>query len=370
MKVLCVFGTRPEAIKMAPVIRELRKRGDQIATKVCVTAQHRTMLDQVLELFEIQPDYDLQVMQQNQTLSYITAQVLREVEPVLSVEQPDWVLVQGDTTTTMAASLAAYYQRIKIGHVEAGLRTRNKFHPFPEEINRRIGDVLADLCFAPTESARENLRREAVPERAIRLTGNTVIDALHWVRDRIKCQLPVLSNGLSEWLDGHTLVLITGHRRENFGPPLEAVCLALRDLAERWPRVRFIYPVHLNPNVQKPVYRILSDLANVRLMDPLPYAAFVWLMERAEVILTDSGGVQEEAPALGKPVLVLRETTERPEGIESGNARLVGAGRRQIVAETVRVMEDATYRQTMTAVSSAYGDGRAAGRIVEALLQC
>src|SRR6516225_6016969 len=204
MKVLCVFGTRPEAIKMAPVIRELRKRGDQIATKVCVTAQHRTMLDQVLELFEIQPDYDLQVMQQNQTLSYITAQVLREVEPVLSVEQPDWVLVQGDTTTTMAASLAAYYQRIKIGHVEAGLRTRNRFHPFPEEINRRIGDVLADLCFAPTESARENLRREAVPERAIRLTGNTVIDALHWVRDRIKCQLPVLSNGLSEWLDGHT----------------------------------------------------------------------------------------------------------------------------------------------------------------------
>lgn len=368
MKVLCVFGTRPEAIKMAPVVRELQKRAGRIVAKVCVTAQHRTMLDQVLELFEIQPDYDLQVMQENQSLSYITAQVLRELEQVLSVEQPDWVLVQGDTTTTMAASLAAYYQRMKIGHVEAGLRTRNKFHPFPEEINRRIADVLADLCFAPTAAARQNLKSEGVPDSAIRVTGNTVIDALSWVRDRIRHRPPVLPSGLLEWLGDRRMVLVTGHRRESFGAPFEAICLALRDLAEQFAKVRFIYPVHLNPNVQDPVRRILGGMPNVHLIDPLPYGAFVWLMERASVILTDSGGVQEEAPSLGKPVLVMRETTERPEGIEAGGVRLVKTDRQQIVKETMHLLQDPAHYEAMAAVRNPYGDGQAAGRIVEALL--
>ena len=368
MKVLCVFGTRPEAIKMAPVIRELRKWADRAVTKVCVTAQHRTMLDQVLELFEIQPDYDLKVMQQNQSLSYITAQVLRELEHVLSAEQPDWVLVQGDTTTTMAASLAAYYQRMRIGHVEAGLRTRSKFRPFPEEINRRIGDVLADLCFAPTEAARRNLISEGIADSAIRVTGNTVIDALLWVQDRIRRCPPVFPNGLLGWLGDHRMVLVTGHRRESFGAPFEAICLALRDLAERLPEVRFVYPVHLNPKVQDPVRRILSGIPNVLLVDPLPYGAFVRLMERASVILTDSGGVQEEAPSLGKPVLVMRETTERPEGIEVGSVRLANTDRQQIVEETMRLLQDSAHYEAMAAVRNPYGDGRAAHRIVEALL--
>lgn len=368
MKVLCVFGTRPEAIKMAPVVRELRKRADRFVAKVCVTAQHRTMLDQVLELFEIRPDYDLQVMQQDQSLSYITAQVLRELEQVLGAEQPDWVLVQGDTTTTMAASVAAYYQRMKIGHVEAGLRTRNKFHPFPEEINRRISDVLADLCFAPTEAARQNLMSEGIPDSAIRVTGNTVIDALSWVRDRIKDRPPIFPNGLVDWLGDHRMVLVTGHRRESFGAPFEAICLALRDLAEGLPEVRLVYPVHLNPNVRDPVRRILSGIPNVHLMDPLPYAAFVWLMERASVILTDSGGVQEEAPSLGKPVLLMRETTERPEGVELGGVRLVRTNRHHIVKEAQHLLRDSAYYETMAAARNPYGDGQAGRRIVEALL--
>jgi UDP-N-acetylglucosamine 2-epimerase len=367
MKVLCVFGTRPEAIKMAPVVLELQKQ-PQIVTRICVTAQHREMLDQVLELFEIKPDYDLRVMRANQSLSYLTGRILREVEKVLEAERPDWVLVQGDTTTTMAASLAAFYQRVKIGHVEAGLRTRNKFHPFPEEINRRIGDVLADVCFSPTEGAAQNLRDEGVPRSCIRVTGNTVIDALLAARDRVQRRPPPFPEGLLDWLGARRMVLITGHRRESFGAPFEAICSALRDLAEQSPDVRFIYPVHLNPNVQRPARQILAGLPNLRLIEPLAYGAFVWMMQRAEVILTDSGGVQEEAPSLGKPVLVMRETTERPEGIEAGNALLVGADRGRIVSETRRLLGDAGHYRSMASVNNPYGDGHAAPRIVEALL--
>src|SRR5579863_1787527 len=295
MKVLCVFGTRPEAIKMAPVVLELQKH-TQIVTRTCVTAQHREMLDQVLELFEIKPDTDLRVMRANQSLSYLTGRILREVEKVLEAARPDWILVQGDTTTAMAASLAAFYQRVKIGHVEAGLRTRNKFHPFPEEINRRVADLLADLCFAPTEGAAQNLRDEGVPRSSIRVTGNTVIDALLAARDRLQRRPPSLPEGLLDWLGESRMVLITGHRRESFGAPFEAICSALRDLAEQLPEVRFIYPVHLNPNLQRPARRILAGLPNRRLIEPLAYGAFVWVMQRADVILTDSGGVQEEAP--------------------------------------------------------------------------
>lgn len=367
-KVLCVFGTRPEAIKMAPVVRELKKHPEAISAKVCVTAQHREMLDQALDLFEINPEYDLEIMKQGQCLSYVTGKVLVEVENVLAAENPDWVLVQGDTTTTMASSLAAYYRRVKIGHVEAGLRTGNKFHPFPEEINRRIGDVMADLCFAPTEAARENLRREGVPDGAIRVTGNTVIDALIWVRDRMRASQPALPERLVEAQAEGRSILVTGHRRENFGPGFEHICLAIRDIVERFPDIRVVYPVHLNPNVQAPVRRILGGLKRVYLLDPLPYGAFVLAMDRCCLVLTDSGGVQEEAPSLGKPVLVMRETTERPEGIEAGNVCLVGTERERIVSETAELLNNPARYRAMAAAHNPYGDGHAAQRIVEALL--
>jgi UDP-N-acetylglucosamine 2-epimerase (non-hydrolysing) len=334
----------------------------------CTVAELSCTKQELVNWVGTQPDYDLQIMRQNQSLSYVTAQVLCKLEQVLNAERPDWVLVQGDTTTTMAASLEAYYQRAKIGHVEAGLRTRNKFHPFPEEINRRIGDVLADLCFAPTEAARQNLIREGVPESAIRVTGNAVVDALLCVRDKIRHCPPVFPDGLEEWLQDRRMVLVTGHRRESFGAPLEAICLALHDLAKELPEIRFVYPVHLNPNVQIPVHRILSGMPNVRLIDPLPYGAFARLMERASVILTDSGGVQEEAPSLGKPVLVMRETTERPEGIAVGSVRLANTDRQQIVLETRHLLQDSAHYEAMAAVRNPYGDGRAAHRIVEALL--
>jgi UDP-N-acetylglucosamine 2-epimerase (non-hydrolysing) len=354
---------------MAPVIRELRSHRKRILTKVCVTAQHRAMLDQTLAVFDIVPDYDLQVMQPNQQLSDLTAKVLVEMDKVLELERPDWVLVQGDTTTSMAAGLAAFYGRIKIGHIEAGLRTRDKYQPFPEEIDRRILDLIADLCFAPTEVARRSLLGEGVSESAIRVTGNTVIDALLWVRDRNRARPPALPPNLDKVLDENRVVLITGHRRESFGKPFETICLAVRDLAELFKNINFIYPVHLNPNVQDPVRRLLGGLSNVHLIDPLPYDAFVCMMERALVILTDSGGVQEEAPSLGKPVLVMREATERPEGVEAGNARLVRTDRQQIVAETRRLLEDETHYQATSVARNPYGDGHAARRIVEALLE-
>ena len=354
---------------MAPVIRELKRMASCVSTRVCVTAQHREMLDQVLELFSIQPQYDLRVMKENQSLGHVTHRVLERVEKVIRAERPDWMMVQGDTTTSMAASLAAFYHGVKIAHVEAGLRTGNKRHPFPEEINRRIVDSMADLCFAPTEEARENLRSESVPDAAIRVTGNTVVDALFWIREKVRqSPHPFIEKLLGE-LQSHRLILVTGHRRESFGEGIRQICLALRDLAEKFPDVRIVYPVHLNPNVRKPVLRILRGVRGVRLLEPLPYDAFIGLMDRSYLVLTDSGGVQEEAPSLGKQVLVMREVTERPEGLKAGCARLAGTDRRNIVKEVSRLLDGPRQIQIDPCVKNPYGDGHAARRIVKTLLE-
>jgi len=364
LKIISVFGTRPEAIKMAPVIRELAKYPDRISNKVCVTAQHRQMLDQVLVLFDIHPDYDLDIMQESQTPTQVAASVLTRLEPVLQREKPDWVLIQGDTTTTMAASVAAYYARVKVGHVEAGLRTHDKWQPFPEEINRRIAGVVADLHFAPTERSQQNLLREGVPNENILVTGNPVIDALHWVAEQ-----PFDYGTLDFNLQKARLILVTAHRRENFGKPLENICIALRKIAERYgDQVQIVYPVHLNPNVQEPVNRLLKGIYNITLLPPLDYLPLVWLMKQAYLVLTDSGGIQEEAPGLGKPVLVLREVTERPEAVDAGTVKLVGTDRTSILNATIRLMEDASEYQKMATAINPYGDGHAANRIVKALL--
>jgi len=364
LKIISVFGTRPEAIKMAPVIRELAKYPDRITSKECVTAQHRQMLDQVLELFDIHPDYDLDIMQESQTPTQVAASVLTRLEPVLQREKPDWVLVQGDTTTSMAASVAAYYARVKVGHVEAGLRTHDKWRPFPEEINRRIAAVVADLHFAPTERSRQNLLREGVPNENILVTGNPVIDALHWVAEQ-----PLDHGIVGLNLQQARLILVTAHRRENFGKPLENICVALRKIAERYgDQVQIVYPVHLNPNVQEPVNRLLKGIDNITLLPPLDYLPLVWLMKQAYLVLTDSGGIQEEAPGLGKPVLVLREVTERPEAVDAGTVKLVGTDRTSILDATIRLMEDAGEYQKMATAINPYGDGQAANRIVKALL--
>jgi UDP-N-acetylglucosamine 2-epimerase (non-hydrolysing) len=366
IKVLSIFGTRPEAIKMAPVIKELGKHPDRITSRICVTAQHRGMLDQVLELFKLKPDHDLDLMSPNQTLSELTARVLLGLEPVLKKEKPDWVLVQGDTTTVMAASLVAYYHQRKIGHVEAGLRTGNKYQPFPEEINRRLTDALADAYFAPTETGRENLMREGVPAKRIRVTGNTVIDALLDIGSR---PYRWRQGPLAKVPRDKRLVLVTAHRRESFGEPFESLCLALREIALRYPDdVHLVYPVHLNPNVQKPVTKILANLLNVSLIQPLEYLAFVHLMKAATLVLTDSGGVQEEAPSFGIPVLVMRDRTERPEGIEAGVARLVKTTRETIVREACRLLDDSTAYRAMAHAVNPYGDGHAAEYIVKAIL--
>jgi len=371
LKVLLVFGTRPEAIKMSPVIWELRRRSVHydVQAIVCVTAQHREMLDQVLTLFDIQPDYDLDLMRDNHALSELTAKVLLGVDQILTQEQPDWVLVQGDTTTAMTAALAAFYRQIKIGHVEAGLRTWNKFHPFPEEINRKITDDLADLHFAPTETARQNLQREGIDDRIIVVTGNPVIDALHWVAAQpFDWERSNLGTAALDAPDTR-LILVTAHRRENFGAPLENICAALREIAVRYRReVHIVYPVHLNPNVQEPVYRLLGDVPNITLVPPLDYLPLVHLMKRAYLVLTDSGGIQEEAPGLGKPVLVLREVTERPEAVEAGTVKVVGTDRERIVEETVRLLEDSAEYSRMAHAVNPYGDGHAAERIVNSLL--
>jgi UDP-N-acetylglucosamine 2-epimerase (non-hydrolysing) len=368
LTVLSVFGTRPEVIKMAPVVWELAKHPDRVLSVICCTAQHRQMLDQMLDLFQIVPDYDLNLMEERQTLAQLTARVLLALEPVLTEVKPDWVLVQGDTTTVAAVSLAAFYQGIKVGHIEGGLRTNNKRAPFPEEINRRITSVIADLHFAPTEHARQALLAEDVPAESIYITGNTVIDALFWVGKLVRQKPPRLPNGLSEAIAGKRLLLVTGHRRESFGQASEQICLALRDLALQNPDICVVYPVHLNPSVREPVYRLLGNLRRVYLIDPLPYASFVWLMDQAYLILTDSGGVQEEAPSLGKPVLVMRETTERPEGILAGNARLVGVDREQITTQVQLLLLDTERYRQMATGNNPYGDGKAAARIVEALL--
>lgn len=384
MKILTIFGTRPEAIKLAPVIHELRRRSADggLQSLVCVTAQHRQMLDQVLYLFDIRPDYDLNLMEENQTPTQVASVVLARLETIIKKEQPDWVIVQGDTTTVAAASLAAFYSRVKVGHVEAGLRTYDKWQPFPEEINRRIAGVIADLHFAPTERAKENLLREGVPEKRVIVTGNPVIDALHLVATLPPtCEISDFLKGLdihealvSETYKGPVessprLILVTAHRRENFGQPLENICRALQDIAIQYGNeLRIVYPVHLNPNVRETVYRLLGDVPNVTLTPPLDYLHLVHLMKHSYLVLTDSGGIQEEAPALGVPALVLRDVTERPEAVEAGTARVIGSDRDHIVAETVRLLEDdKTYEQMARAVNP-YGDGRAAERIVGAIL--
>jgi UDP-N-acetylglucosamine 2-epimerase (non-hydrolysing) len=368
LKVLSVFGTRPEAIKMAPVVKELEKHPDAFKSLVCVTAQHREMLDQVLNLFNIRPDYDLNIMKPGQDLFDITCNVLQGLKPILSEERPDVVLVHGDTSTTMAASIAAYYSRVRVGHVEAGLRTGDKFSPFPEEMNRRVTGALTDLHFAPTDASRENLLREAIDPDTIFVTGNTVVDALLSVSARIDSDRALCDRFAEEFsfLDpAKRLILVTGHRRENFGSGFENICGALADIARSNPLVEILYPVHLNPNVQEPVRRTFGEgrFPNVHLIEPVDYLPFVYLMNRAHLIITDSGGVQEEAPSLGKPVLVMRDTTERPEAVTAGTVKLVGTDRAKIVAATDELLNDDKAYNAMSLAHNPYGDGMAAQRI-------
>ncbi|MBN1580629.1 MAG: UDP-N-acetylglucosamine 2-epimerase (non-hydrolyzing) [Anaerolineae bacterium] len=363
MKVLSIFGTRPEAIKMAPVVKELAKHPDRIVSRVCVTAQHREMLDQVLSLFKIVPDYDLDLMRSGQTLSGLTSRVFIELDPIIAKEKPDWVLVQGDTTTVMAASLVAFYHRVQVGHVEAGLRTRNKWQPFPEEINRKVAGAVADLHFAATACSRENLLQEGISPDSIFVTGNPVIDALH-----MAAEMPydLASGPLAKIPWDKRIILVTAHRRENFGQPMQDICTALRQIAQQYADdVHLVYPVHLNPNVQEPVYRLLGNIANLTLLPPLDYLPLVQLMKRSYLVLTDSGGIQEEAPGLGKPVLVLREVTERPEGVTAGTVKLVGTDRSKIVAWTTHLLDDSVVYRSMAQAVNPYGDGQAARRIVD-----
>jgi UDP-N-acetylglucosamine 2-epimerase (non-hydrolysing) len=370
MRVLIIFGTRPEAIKLAPVIRELGKRSE-FDPRVCVTAQHREMLDQVLQLFEIRPDFDLGIMRPDQSLFEVTERALAALEGVLEAERPELVLVQGDTTTAFVGALAGFYRKIRVGHIEAGLRSHDKFAPFPEEMNRRLADELSDLLFAPTEGAKANLLREGFPEERIFVTGNTVIDALLWTVERLEspeaqARLVRRFAELGLDLEGKRLILVTAHRRESFGR-LGEICHALRLIAEHNRDVELVYPVHLNPQVQGPVWRALEGTDRVRLLEPLDYESFVWLMSRAYLILTDSGGIQEEAPSLGKPVLVMRERTERPEALAAGTAKLVGVGRERIFQEAQRLLDEPAEYAKMARAVNPFGDGHAAERIVSIL---
>jgi UDP-N-acetylglucosamine 2-epimerase (non-hydrolysing) len=363
-RVMFCFGTRPEAIKLAPVIRELARHPKELQPVVLVTAQHRQMLDQVLRVFDITPDYDLDVMRPGQSLADVTVAVLRGVEPVLRRARPDMIMVQGDTTSALAAALAAFYERIPVGHVEAGLRTSDKYSPYPEEMNRRLVSSLADLHFAPTRAARENLLREGVPRGRIHVTGNTVVDALKAMRgSKAAWHVPVLDRIAPE----QRVILVTAHRRESFGPGFERICRALRMIVERNPEVAVVYPVHLNPNVRKPVRALLGRTPRVYLIEPLEYLPFVRLMERAYLILTDSGGIQEEAPALGKPVLVMRDVTERPEAVAAGTAKLVGTDTDTIVSATERLLRSAAVYRKMARARNPFGDGRASRRIAAGL---
>ena len=377
-KVMLVFGTRPEAIKMAPLVKEFQKQADKFQTIVCVTGQHRQMLDQVLDLFEITPDYDLNIMKQGQDLYDVTARVLTGMRDVLKEAQPDVVLVHGDTTTSTAAALAAFYQQIPVGHVEAGLRTHNIYSPWPEEMNRQITSRIATYDFAPTPLSRENLLGEGVDDVKITVTGNTVIDALYWVVGKIK-NTPELNQKLADELrkagydtsrlsGNRRLVLITGHRRENFGDGFISMCRAIKALTEKYPDVDFVYPMHLNPNVRKPIHEVfgesLSGLGNMFFIEPLEYLSFVYLMEKSDIVLTDSGCIQEEAPGLGKPVLVMRDTTERPEALSAGTVKLVGTDYDKIVTEVSALLDDTEHYEAMSKAVNPYGDGKACERIV------
>lgn len=392
---MLVFGTRPEAIKMAPLVKEFQKHRDTFETVVCVTGQHRQMLDQVLDLFEITPDYDLDIMKQGQDLYDVTARVLTGMRDVLADARPDVVLVHGDTTTSTAAALAAFYQQIPVGHVEAGLRTHNIYSPWPEEMNRQITGRIATFNFAPTSLSRQNLLAEGIADESITVTGNTVIDALHWVVDKIRkdsslnlelaaqlneagydvnrlaCHSETLCHSERSEESPRRLVLITGHRRENFGEGFISMCTAIKDLTARYPDVDFVYPMHLNPNVRKPIHEVfgedLSNLGNMFFIEPLEYLSFVYLMEKACIVLTDSGGIQEEAPGLGKPVLVMRDTTERPEALEAGTVKLVGTDYHKILDEVSLLLDDQSTYEKMSKAVNPYGDGMACGRIVERL---
>lgn len=389
-KIMLVFGTRPEAIKMAPLVKKFQEQSDRIETVVCVTGQHRQMLDQVLDLFEIKPDFDLNIMKAGQDLYDVTSRVLLGMRDVLKEARPDVVLVHGDTTTSTAAALAAFYQQIPVGHVEAGLRTHNIYSPWPEEMNRLITGRIASFHFAPTPLSRKNLMREAIPDQQILVTGNTVIDALYWVVDKIKqdqtldAQLAHILKEAGYDVDrldgGRRLVLITGHRRENFGEGFIHMCTAIRDLAHRYPNVDFVYPMHLNPNVRRPIQQVFEGLdslssgegwgeaGNLFFIEPLEYLSFVYLMEKSTIVLTDSGGIQEEAPGLGKPVLVMRDTTERPEALDAGTVKLVGTDYDKIVSEVSQLLDDPQAYAAMSQAVNPYGDGEACGRIVNALL--
>jgi UDP-N-acetylglucosamine 2-epimerase (non-hydrolysing) len=364
LKILSVFGTRPEAVKMAPIVKLLAKTPG-VESRVCVTAQHRQMLDQVLNLFEIKPDYDLDLMRDNQSLAQLSAAIFTDLDPVLGNFQPDWVLAQGDTTTVAITSLLTYYRRMKFGHVEAGLRTHDKWQPFPEEINRRVAGVTADLHFAPTEWSKKNLLHEGVDQNIIKVTGNTVIDALQFVSKQSEPQ--DITKLVATKLKTKKLILVTAHRRENFGEPLENICRALLELAKRGD-VEIVYPVHLNPNVQEPVNRLLKGTDHITLLSPLDYLPLVHLMKHAKLILTDSGGIQEEAPAFGVPTLVLRDVTERPEGVDAGTLKLVGTETSTIVHEAKRLLEDQSAYTEMAQAVNPYGDGHAAEKIIQALL--
>lgn len=378
---MLVFGTRPEAIKMAPLVKEFQRHQQEFQAIVCVTGQHREMLDQVLRIFEIIPDYDLDIMKKEQDLYDVTARVLLGMRDVLKEVQPDIVLVHGDTTTSTAAALSAFYQQIPVGHVEAGLRTYDIYSPWPEEMNRQITGRIATYNFAPTQLSKENLLREAVKEESIMITGNTVIDALYWVVDKIKnnqelsaeleISLKNVGYDVNRLKNGKKMVLITGHRRENFGDGFVNICMSIKKLAIKYPNVDFVYPMHLNPNVRKPIFETfgkdLSGLGNMFFIEPLEYLSFVYLMEKSTIVLTDSGGIQEEAPGLGKPVLVMRDTTERPEALEAGTVKLVGTNCEKIINEVSALLDNEIYYNEMSQAINPYGDGLACSRIVAAL---
>ncbi|MDA7457719.1 UDP-N-acetylglucosamine 2-epimerase (non-hydrolyzing) [Candidatus Pelagibacter ubique] len=371
---MLVFGTRPEAIKMAPLVHALKAEPDKFEIKICVTSQHREMLDQVLDIFNIKPDIDLNLMRQDQNLSNLTSLILNEMQSILKKYQPDAVLVHGDTTTTLATSMAAFYESIPVGHVEAGLRTYNLNAPFPEEFNRQITSKISKWHFAPTKLSKKNLLSEGVDKSSIIITGNTVIDALHWVlkridkdEDRQKKLENILNTNLSFNWKSESFVLITAHRRENFGDGFLHICSAIKELSSKYPNIHFVYPVHLNPNVSKPVYEILKGFDNIYLIKPLEYEPFVYLLKHSYLVLTDSGGIQEEAPSLGKPVLVMRDVTERPEGVESGTVELVGSNYQHIIQGVSRLLDDKKHYQKMSQAHNPYGDGLACKRIVDVL---